>query len=615
MPSIVARIRNRRAASPVGAGVERTRVRAPELRGRAWLNTGGRALSLAELRGKIVVLDFWTFCCVNCLHVLDELRALEERFADVLVVVGVHSPKFVHEADPAAVAAAVERHGVTHPVLDDPELGMWDAYAARAWPTLTVIDPEGYVVAQCAGEGHGPGLAVLIEELVARHDVRRGAPPSVAAAEAATALRFPGKVIALDGSFLVSDTAHHQLVELEPDLVTVRRRIGTGERGLVDGTAPRFAEPQGLLLLPDGVDGAGDVLVADSANHALRRVRLADGHVTTVAGTGEQLRERVGPGGSAERLSTPWDLAWWDGRVVVAMAGTHQLWTWGGDGTAATVLAGTTNEGLRDGPFGDAFLAQPSGLAVGPGAGGGDTLWVADSETSAVREVRAGLVSTAVGQGLFDFGHRDGPADEALLQHPLGVAVLPDGSVAVADTYNGAVRRYDPATRTVGTLARDLSEPSDLLVDGDTLIVVESAAHRLVRLPIPASTRVDGAAHRVQRTPTDVAPGGLALRIAFTPPTGQHLDTRFGDPTQLTVAASPPELLVAGAGTAPGLARDLVFGEVTEGVLSVSVAAAACDEGDGVFAACHRYQQDWGIPVRLVENAPSELELLLRSTL
>lgn len=581
-------------------------MRAPELRGRRWLNTGGVELSLADLRGKIVLLDFWTFACVNCLHVIDELRELEERYADVLVTIGVHSPKFAHEADPDAVAAAVERYAVHHPVLDDPELRTWDAYAARAWPTLVVIDPRGYVVAQMSGEGHAHGLGVLVEELLVEHaDVlRRSDGPYVAPPEPATALRFPGKVVALpDGGFLVSDTAHHQLVELDPDLVTERRRIGTGERGLVDGSAARFAEPLGLLLLPDG-----DVLVADSVNHALRRVRLADGVVRTVAGTGAQLRSRVAPGAAAAELSTPWDLAWWDGRVVVAMAGNHQLWTWDPATGATAAWAGTTNEGLRDGPPAEAFFAQPSGLAVGDGV-----LWVADAETSALREVRENLVATAVGQGLFDFGHRDGPADEALLQHPLGVAVLPDGSVAVADTYNGAVRRYDPATRTVTTLAGELAEPSDVLVDGDTLVVVESAAHRLVRLPLPASVRVAGRAQRVRRTATDVAPGSLALRVAFVPPTGQHLDTRFGEPTQLTVAASPPELLAAGAGTAPGLSRDLVLGEVSEGVLSVSVAAAACDEGDGVFAACHRYQQDWGIPVRLVEGAPAELVLDLRA--
>ncbi|MFC5234238.1 NHL domain-containing thioredoxin family protein [Pseudonocardia zijingensis] len=604
--------------------MSRTRVRAPELRGRRWLNTGGTELTLADLRGKIVLLDFWTFCCINCLHVLDELRELEERYADVLVTIGVHSPKFVHEADPDAVAAAVERYAVEHPVLDDPELVTWDAYAARAWPTLVVIDPTGYVVAHLAGEGHGHGLGVLVEELVAEHEsagtLRRGDGPYVAPPEPATALRFPGKAIALPGgTFLVSDTAHHQLVELEADLVTERRRIGTGERGFSDSPA-RFSEPQGLLLLPEQARAEYDVVVADTVNHALRGVRLADGTVTTLAGTGEQLRTRVEPGAGAAELSSPWDLAWWEDRVVVAMAGSHQLWSFDPGSGVVAVLAGTTNEGLRDGAPADAFFAQPSGLATGPDG----TLWVADSETSALRSVQAAPAAgpqftTATGTGLFDFGFRDGPAEEALLQHPLGVAVLPDGSVAIADTYNGAVRRYDPATRTVGTLARDLREPADLLLDGDSLVVVESAAHRLVRVPIPASTRVDGRAHRVRRSRTDLAPGALALRIDFTPPTGQHLDTRFGDPTSLTVAASPPELLLDGAGTAPGLTRTLRFAPdaPAEGVLQVSVAAAACDandEGDdGVFAACHRYQQDWGIPVRLVEGAPEELVLDLRA--
>ena len=601
----------------------RSRVRAPELVGRRWLNTGGQPLSLAALRGKIVLLDFWTFCCVNCLHVLDELRELEERYADVLVTVGVHSPKFVHEADPDAVAAAVDRYDVHHPVLDDPELSTWDAYAARAWPTLVVVDPTGYVVAQMSGEGHAHGLAVLIDELVAEHDaagtLHRGTGPYVAPPEPTTALRFPGKAIRLPGgSFLVADTAHHQLVELDADLVTERRRIGTGERGLADGTTARFSEPLGLLLLPPEIAAAAgyDVLVADSVNHALRGVRLADGVVTTVAGTGEQLRSRVEVGDSATELSTPWDLVWWQDHVVVAMAGNHQLWSFDPLSGSVAVLAGTTNEGLRDGPPGDAFFAQPSGLAVDAHA----TLWVADAETSALRSVQVApaagaAVSTAVGQGLFDFGFRDGPAEKALLQHPLGVAVLPDGSVAIADTYNGAVRRYDPETRAVGTLAEGLREPSDLVVDGDSLVVVESAAHRLVRVPIPASARVDRGAHRVRRARTDLAPGAVALRIDFTPPSGQHLDTRFGDPTSLTVAASPPELLASGSGTEPGLERTLRFAEdgPTDGVLQVSVAAAACDEGDGLFAACHRYQQDWGIPVRLVPGASAELVLDLRA--
>jgi thiol-disulfide isomerase/thioredoxin len=570
------------------------RVRAPELRGRRWLNTGGVA---PDLRGKIVLLDFWTFCCVNCLHVLDELRPLEEEFADVLVVVGVHSPKFAHEGDPAAVEAAVERYGVHHPVLDDPSLTMWDAFAARAWPTLTVIDPEGYVVAQMAGEGHAHGLAVLIRSLVDRFGdtLRRGDSPYVAPPAPTTSLRFPGKVIAVPDGFLVSDTAHGSVVLLDSSFAELRRFDG-------------FREPQGLAALPDEVaaEAGYEVVVADAAGHALHGLRLADGSVRRVAGTGAQLRERVLPGSSAEALSTPWDVAWWDDRVAVAMAGTHQIWTFSPLTGELSVLAGTTNEGLRDGPVTDAFFAQPSGLAVS-----GDVLWIADAETSAVRSLSLSAVpqvSSVVGLGLFDFGFRDGPAGSALLQHPLGVAVLPDGSIAVADTYNGAIRRI--AHGQVTTLAQGLAEPSDVLVDGDTLVVVESAAHRLVRLPIPAGARVDAGAHTVRRPVTDLGTS-VELRIDFTPPTGQHLDTRFGDPTVLTVAASPESLLVRGGGTAPGLTRSLVLAPGS-GVLSVSVAAAACDLGDAVFAACHRYQQDWGVPVE-VGAGPPELVLDLRA--
>ncbi len=618
-------------------------MRASELVGRAWLNTGGVSYSITDFRGRFLLIDFWTFCCVNCLHVLDELRPVEERFAAELVVVGVHSPKFEHERDPEAVAAAVERYGVHHPVLDDPDLTTWQAYAARAWPTLVLVDPEGYVVAQMTGEGHAHGLTVLLEELVAEHDAKgtlqRGDGPYVAPPPPETALRFPGKVTALPGGgWLVSDTAHHQLVELDDDLVTERRRIGSGASGLVDGPAAeaRFDEPQGVHVLPPEVaEQVGvDVVVADSVNHALRGVRLSDGAVTTLAGTGEQLRERpdaTTSGAAKERpLSTPWDLAWWrpddgPGSLLVAMAGNHQLWSVDLLATPPTSVpvAGTTEEGLRDGHGTDAWLAQPSGLAVDVG-----TAWVADSETSSLRRLVPGPVGprleTLVGAGLFEFGHVDGPAGEARLQHPLGVAVLPDGSVAVADTYNGAVRRYDPSTGEVGTLADGLAEPSDLAVDTSgpepLLVVVESAAHRLVRVRLPRSAaQVRGPAQRTTRPPATILPGDLRLRVDFVPPAGQKLDDRWGDPTSLSVSASPPGWLLAGEGRAAGLQRTLVLDPaVTTGVLHVSVQAAACD-GDPTtgevpeHAACHLYQQDWGIPVTIDAAGSPELVLPLRA--
>ncbi|GGK95066.1 NHL domain-containing thioredoxin family protein [Mangrovihabitans endophyticus] len=602
------------------------RVRAPDLRGRGWLNTGGQELTLAGLRGKVVLLDFWTFCCINCLHVLDELRPLEERYGDVLVVIGVHSPKFEHERDPDALAAAVERYGVRHPVVDDADMHLWQQYAAKAWPTLAVIDPAGYLVASMAGEGHAEGLSRLLDDLINEHDaagtLHRGDGPYVPPDPPDTLLRFPGKAIELpSGNLLVSDSARHSLAEITPDGATVVRRIGSGERG-----AP-FSEPQGLCLLPSEVAAiAGyDVVVADTVNHRLRGVALATGEVTTVAGSGRPWRsapaegrtdsggERSGWGEAGQDsrtadLSSPWDVVWFDGRVIVAMAGIHQLWWFDPVAGTAGVYAGTTVESLRDGALPDVWMAQPSGLAVS-----GNRLWIVDSETSALRWIRDGTLHTAVGQGLFDFGHVDGPGGKALFQHPLGVAAAPDGSVLVADTYNGAVRRYDPDTDAVSTVQAELAEPSDVLVTGDgDVIVVESGAHRLTRLAPSAVSTVAGQRHRVERPPATVPPGAMTLEVIFTPAPGQKLDDTYGPSTRLEVSAAPPELLAEGAGVTTDLSRRLVIDpRVPRGVLQVVAQAATCD-ADVEHAACHLTRQDWGVPVVVSPGAAARLPLILR---
>jgi thiol-disulfide isomerase/thioredoxin len=585
------------------------RVRAPELRAREWLNTGGRDLTLADLRGKIVLLDFWTFACINCLHVLDELRPLEEKYRDVLVVIGVHSPKFEHERDPVALAAAVERYGVHHPVLDDADMLVWQQYAAKAWPTLAVIDPTGYLVASMAGEGHAEGLSRLIDELIAEHaangTLHRGDGPYVPPAAPDTLLRFPGKAIELpNGHLLVSDSARNSIVEFAADQFDGGqpiRRIGG------------FNEPQGLCLLPEHVaEVAGyDVVVADTVHHQLKGLRLSDGEVATVAGTGKPWRSTVDDHSHdalAADLSSPWDVVWYDDKVIIAMAGIHQLWWFDPIKRTVGVYAGTTVEALRDGPIPDVWMAQPSGLSVG-----GDRLWIADSETSALRWIENGEMHTAVGQGLFDFGHVDGPAKQALLQHPLGVAALPDGSALIADTYNGAVRRYDPESDTVSTVETGLAEPSDILVTkAGEVIVVESGAHRLTRLAPGAVATVVGARHRTERPPSAVAPGEVTLDIVFTPAPGQKLDETFGPSTRLEVSASPPELLLDGTGVTTDLSRRLVVNPVVaKGILQVVAQAATCDV-DVENAACHLTRQDWGVPIVVDPTAPNRLPLILR---
>ncbi|WP_369785628.1 NHL domain-containing thioredoxin family protein [Saccharomonospora xinjiangensis] len=672
----------------------RARVRAPELTGDAWWNTGGEPLTLAGLRGKIVLLDFWTSGCVNCLHVLDELRPLEEEFADVLVTVGVHSPKFAHEGGRDSVAAAVARLGVEHPVVSDPDMRLWQQYAVKAWPTLVVVDPEGYMVHVAAGEGHGAALRRVIGDLVALHErnatLHRGplaldrvpntGQPNATGQEHTTdqgrptgrgqaagqdrtagqphatgrtarrldGLWFPSKaVVTAEGRVLVADAANHSIAEFASDAETLLRRFGDGERGAVDGAfdIARFAEPSGLTLLPTHIaERVGyHLLVADTANHLLRAIDLRTGAVRTVAGTGRQWRDGDDSGAALDvDLTSPWDVRWWDaaGGVVVAMAGNHTLSLF--DPVEGTIsrFAGTTVEGLRDGAATEAFFAQTSGLAVD-----GDRLWLVDAETSALRYVeRSGdtddtgytgdtgdtdktsesggfVVRTAVGQDLFTFGHRDGAADTALLQHPLGVTVLPDGSIGVADTYNGAVRRFDPSTGAVTTLARDLAEPSGFAVTDAGVLVVESAAHRLSPLDLGGDDEaggqvVDGAALVVRRPPTVLAPGTVRLSVTFVPPPGDKLDDRYGPSTRLEVSASPPELLVDGGGVGTELDRVVTLsGGVESGVLQVVAQAASCSSDEAVeHPVCRITRQDWGVPVRIESGGAAGLPLVMAGT-
>jgi len=366
-----------------------------------------------------------------------------------------------------------------------------------------------------------------------------------------------------------------------------------------------LSEPNGLLLLPAEIAAlAGyDVVVADTVNHALRGVELASGNVRTLAGTGAQWMD----GDGTRNLSSPWDVVWWRDRVWIAMAGLHQLWTFDPRTGDVEVAAGTTNEGLRDGEPHQAWFAQTSGLAATE-----DRLWLADSEISALRWIDDAGVHTAIGTGLFDFGLRDGKAGEALLQHPLGVTVLPDGSVAIADTYNNAVRRFDPRTETVETMATGLAEPSGAVVDGNDLLVVESAAHRLTRIPLGASATADEFSHRTQRPPTELNGGPVTVRVVFEPPPGQKLDERYGPSTRLRITSTPEALITDGRGDSTDLTRTLVIDDrVGDGVLHIAVQAASCDEDEAEFPACHMHRQDWGVPVRITPGGPDRLDLVL----
>ncbi|MGH8283759.1 MAG: thioredoxin-like domain-containing protein [Gammaproteobacteria bacterium] len=449
-----------------------------------WINTGGRPVKLVELHGKVVLLDFWTYGCINCFHIIPDLEKLQKTYGNKLVIIGVHSAKFATERKTAHIEAVVLRYGIDHPVVNDKDMQIWNAYGAEGWPTLTVIDPAGNVVGQVSGEGHydllNKVIGTLIEGFAAKGEIN--AKPlwfsGIHLEMPKTSLLFPGKVLAdpAHDRLFIADSNHNRIVvtTLTGKVLAV---IGTGTAGLKDG-AYAFAEfhyPQGMSLAD-----ANTLYVADTGNNAIRKIDLVHHTVTTVAGDGKQtyMTDPELPARSAE-LNTPWAVLWHDGLLYIAMAGQHQLWTYDPVGQTIRLYAGSGAEGISDGSLSAASFAQSSGLTTD-----GQVMYVADPEASAVRQVGFGpsaQVRTLVGTGLFDFGDVDGVGDHVRLQHDLGI-VWHDGLLYIADTYNSKIKVLDPQTRRVTTFAGDggqFDEPGGLSAAGDELYVADTDHNRI----------------------------------------------------------------------------------------------------------------------------------------
>ena len=396
------------------------------------------------------------------MHVFPQLRKMEEKYADALVVIGVHSAKFPNEKYADNVLLAAQRYELNHPIVNDAEFQVWRQYACRAWPTLMFVDPEGKVIGKHEGELPYAAFDDLLGRMIAEFDEqgmidRRSLGFKPEPAEQ-SALAFPGKVLA-DGPgnrLFIADTNHNRIViagigkEMEEG--KAQAVVGSGAEGFADGdyASAAFNHPQGMELV-------GDILyVADTENHAIRRVNLSAGTVDTIAGTGEQGHDRQAQGpGRQIALSSPWDLAHHDGTLYIAMAGIHQLWRLAlSDGTVCP-HAGTGGENIDNGPLATATLAQPSGIVVGTDRRGETTLYFADSETSSIRSAGidpvTGRVATLVGIDLFAFGDRDGVEHHVRLQHPIGIA-WHEGELFIADTYNHKIKQVLPLTRSVQTI-------------------------------------------------------------------------------------------------------------------------------------------------------------------
>ncbi len=464
-------------------------IPAPELDGgTAWLNTA-QPIKLKDLKGKIVLLDFWTLCCINCIHTLPDLAKLEKKYPKELVVIGVHTAKFDNEKDTASIRKAILRYEITHPVVNDAEQKIWEAYAVRSWPTLVLIDPEGNFYKRGSGEGLYEAVDREIGNLIKIHKEKKTLnekPISfdLVRERGESPLFFPGKVLAdaAGNRLFISDSTNHRVVitDLEGKKLDV---VGIGKAGKGDGSfdAASFNDPQGLAL-------KGDTLyVADRKNHLIRALDLKGRTVKTIAGTGEQGQERRF-GGPALKvgLNSPWDIFLNGDSLFIAMAGHHQIWTLDLKKNLLSKYAGDGAENIQDGSLAEAEFAQPSGLASD-----GKNLYVADSEVSAIRQVPMdgkGAVKTIVGKGLFEFGDIDGTGDRVRLQHALGV-YYHEGKLYVADTYNSKLKVIDPESRTCQTFLGGapngwltgglFNEPGGLSFANGKLYVADTNAHRI----------------------------------------------------------------------------------------------------------------------------------------
>src|SRR5437867_6691524 len=389
---------------------ENGRIRAPELTGhRAWLNTD-KPLSLSALRGKVVLLDFWTYGCINCMHIIPDLKRLEKKYPNELVVIGVHSAKFENEKETENIRRIILRYEIEHPIVNDADFAIWKAYAVDAWPTRYLIDPAGYIIGRLSGEGGYEAIDKAIGESIAEFRQRgelNEEPLNFVLERAKVGdlpLAFPGKILADAKSerLFIADSDHNRIVIARLD-GTLVETIGTGAHGADDGAFDRatFFRPQGMAL-------DGDTLyVAGTENHLIRAVDLKSKTVKTIAGTGEQ-SGGYGRSGPARliALNSPWDLQLVGRTLYIALAGPHQLWKLDLDKQEISTFAGSGREARLDGALDESGFAQPSALATD-----GQILYVSDAEANIIRAINLGAnskVRTLVGGDLFDFGDKDG---------------------------------------------------------------------------------------------------------------------------------------------------------------------------------------------------------------
>ncbi len=630
--------------------------------GTGWLNTAG-PIELKDLKGKIVIVDFWTYCCINCMHVLPDLKYLEKKYPNELVVIGCHSAKFENEKESENIRKAILRYEIEHPVVNDSQMRIWNKVGITSWPSLLVIDAEGNACLLAPGEGNVDYIDKLIARLIRYHKANKtlDETPIRFDLERNKAephpLRFPGKLVADEAGnrLFISDSNHNRIVVTSLD-GKLQEVIGAGTIGSKNGSfkEAEFDRPQGMALVGDRL------FIAGTENHLLRMADLKNKTVSTIAGTGKQARQRVF-GGNTKRssLNSPWDLAAVDGRLYIAMAGSHQIWYHAIGSDSIRVYAGTGMEDIQNGALAMSAFGQPSGLA-----NDGKFLYVCDSEGSAIRKVPisktgdgevttiAGTSNLPNGTSLFAFGDQDGVGAQARFQHPLGIA-WHEGLLYVADSFNHKIKLVDPKTGKVATWLGNgkpgdrleptpqFNEPAGLAVAKGKLYVADTNNHRILTVDLKTKAvkelKIEGLQPPENRFaeaggfPKDVpatkvaaqtvkAGENLTLTVGLHLPNGYKLNPLY--PAAFRFEAEQGQPLIPAdqlegkhKAAAKGNTASFTFpltGKTGQTSLQIALTYGYCREGKG--GVCKIKTIRWNVPLKATSDAKaSEIALTVPS--
>jgi len=446
-----------------------------------WLNVS-RPLTLEDIKGRIVILDFWTYGCINCFHANAKLKKIKQQYQDKVLIISVHVPKFENEKNLKTLAKNLIRYEMHHPVLNDIDRQLAKAYQVKAWPSFVILDKQARIVGKTVGESRVWLIKKAIVKLMTEEEDNPEPSPIPLFLEknkTSDLLLSPSK-IAINKAFVaISDSLHHRII-LASHAGKILQIYGTGQAGFIDGSPNKvqFNQPQGLAFADNGL------YIADSANHRLRFINFKTQQTLTVAGGGQSmdLLYPFDPPMDAKTtaLSSPFDLVVKDEDLYIAMAGRHQIWKFHRPSHKINIYAGASGEGIKDGDIDKATFSQPMGLSLF-----NHLLWVADAESSSIRQInlKTKKVTTLIGTGLFYFGDQDGAFKQAKLQHLSAIKPLNKNKLLIADTYNHKIKLADLKTQQIETLIDQpiLNEPADIVVMDQTLLIVDTNHNRIMQ--------------------------------------------------------------------------------------------------------------------------------------